>query len=43
MPAPQKAAREFENPDTAMEVLWKGPIREGDHEEHGELAKQLTP
>jgi ribose transport system substrate-binding protein len=37
----QKAAREFQNVDRGVEVLWKGPIREGDHEEHKRIVESF--
>jgi ribose transport system substrate-binding protein len=37
----QKAAREFQNSGRTVELLWKGLIREGDHEEHKQIVESF--
>src|SRR5271165_5367249 len=37
----RKAARDFQNSGQTVEVLWKGPIREGDHEEHKQIVESF--
>jgi ribose transport system substrate-binding protein len=37
----QKAAREFQNTGISVDVLWKAPIREGDHEEHKQIVESF--
>lgn len=36
-----KAAHELQSAGTTVEVLWKGPIREGDHEEHRQIVESF--
>lgn len=37
----EKSARECQNADCSIELLWKGPIREGDHEEHKQIVENF--
>lgn len=37
----QKAARDLHTLGTTVDVLWKAPIREGDHEEHKQIVESF--
>src|SRR5713226_255482 len=37
-----KAARELEDTGTPVELIWKGPIREGDEEEHKQIVESFV-
>lgn len=37
-----KAAQELEGAGTSIKLIWKGPIREGDHEEHKQIVESFV-